>query len=103
MSMFTKFFDSAAGVLAGHNEDHEHVRARAEQLLMQMNSGDVEARKYIESRHNDQSWEFYAVIVLHHGEYDLRDPGNRWRSSGSMDLDIPGSCTLPSNFGKLTN
>lgn len=53
MNMFTKFFDSAAGVLAGHNEDHEHVRARAEQLLMQMNSGDVEARKYIESRLND--------------------------------------------------
>ncbi len=101
MGFLSRFVDSAAGVLAGPIEAYEQTRSRAEKLLARMNMGDKDALAEIKSRHNDQSWEFYAVIVQNGTDFDLRDPGGSWRNSNRVDLDVPSSCTLPSNFGGL--
>ncbi len=94
MNFLERFWDSASGLLVGRDESHETTSARAEKLLLKMQKGEVDATKEIHTRHGDKTWEFHGVIVFHDGEFELRDPGEHWRDSGKMHLDVAASCTL---------
>lgn len=99
MNAFTKFVDSAAGLLIGPRENHKGTRSDAQRLLSKMHTGDARALQEIHERHEDPSWDFYGVIVYHDGEFELRDPRDLWRDSNKMPFDMAASCTLPMPLG----